>query len=178
MLRTMSRTGTALYDHLPAMLFGNNANTDSRNGYSKSYKRGTMLQRNGLYCNNDFNQRGNSMTTTIADIIMATFACTAANHLGLVAAAEGIIKHRLHIINCPKCFTFWTVTTLCILGGWNIIVAAAAALAAAYIAIWMTLAMGMIDKIYNNIYDTYFTEPKNKKNSDTNHKDYSEFFMS
>ena len=40
--------------------------------------------------------------------LMITFSAVAANHLGLVAAIERTIKHRLPIIGCPKCLAFWT----------------------------------------------------------------------
>ena len=43
------------------------------------------------------------------DVLMITFSAVAANHLGLVVAIERKVKHRLPIIDCPKCLTFWTV---------------------------------------------------------------------
>ena len=43
------------------------------------------------------------------DVLMIVFSATAANHLGLVAAAESFIRHRLPVLNCPKCAAFWSV---------------------------------------------------------------------
>ena len=43
------------------------------------------------------------------DVACIVFACTAVNHLGLVAAVERVIRHRLYVVNCPKCLTFWSM---------------------------------------------------------------------
>ena len=43
------------------------------------------------------------------DVLMIVFSATAANHLGLVAAAESVVRHRLPVLNCPKCAAFWSV---------------------------------------------------------------------
>ena len=43
------------------------------------------------------------------DIAYIVFVCTAVNHLGLIAAIEGIVRHSIPVINCPKCASFWSV---------------------------------------------------------------------
>ena len=43
------------------------------------------------------------------DIAGIVFACVTANHLGLVKAIEDTFEKELPIINCVKCFSFWSV---------------------------------------------------------------------
>lgn len=95
---------------------------------------------------------------------MITFSATAANHLGLVAAAENIIRHRLPVLNCSKCAAFWLV----LIYGCSVCCDTIAALpptipgilAAAFLsswaAIWLDLFMGIIDKLYIKVYDKIY----------------------
>ena len=90
--------------------------------------------------------------------LMITFSVVAVNHLGLVAAIERTVKHRLPIINCPKCMAFWTVLAH---GLWNVGIsdfslAIAVALLAAWAAIWLELAMGFIDQLYLKAYEQIY----------------------
>lgn len=95
------------------------------------------------------------------DIACIVFFCTAVNHLGLIDTIEGIIKHSLPIINCPKCFSCWSViaygiaTVPC--GSLQGFIAAmprllAVALLSSYIAIWLNLLFYAIDTLNNRIY--------------------------
>ena len=103
--------------------------------------------------------------------LMITFSVVAVNHLGLVAAIERTLKHRLPIVNCPKCMVFWTVLVYGILTGnhsvgTNELVSAdhfedilemlAAALLCAWAAIWLELFMGFIDQLYLKLYDAIY----------------------
>lgn len=89
-------------------------------------------------------------------VICIMLICVLANHLGLIAAAEKVTHVRLYVINCCKCFTFWfTVIYLVMMGG-NVIQALAVSFCAAYLAIWLDLLCGIIDKQYDNIFETYF----------------------
>ena len=92
-----------------------------------------------------------------ADIAGIVFASTAANHLGLVSAAESICGMRLPVVNCCKCLTFWTVMAYMISCGHGIIAALAISFLCAYMAIWLELIMGIADKIYDRIYDKIYT---------------------
>ena len=87
------------------------------------------------------------------------FSATAVNHLGLVAAVERVVRHRLPVIGCPKCLTFWSVLAYGVLSGdgpsanpsalpWLV----ATALLCAYLAVWLELIMYAIDTLYNRIY--------------------------
>ena len=97
------------------------------------------------------------------DVLMIVFSATAANHLGLVAAAESFIRHRLPVLNCTKCAAFWSVIV------YGVAVAnsslftlhsslhiLAAALLSAWSAIWLDLFMGIIDQLYIKVYDTIY----------------------
>lgn len=94
---------------------------------------------------------------TWSDIAMLTFSCVAANHLGLVAAVEGVLKRSVPVVNCPKCFTFWTVLFTTYLSGWNMVAALAVSFLSAYLSLWVQLLMAFIDRIYNNLYDKIFS---------------------
>lgn len=87
------------------------------------------------------------------------FSCTAVNHLGLVDAVEKVVRHRLPVVDCPKCLTFWSVVTYGVLSGdgptanpsalpWLV----SSALLCAYLAIWLELLMYAIDTLYDRIY--------------------------
>lgn len=110
------------------------------------------------------------------DVLMIVFSATAANHLGLVAAAESVIRHRLPVLNCPKCAAFWMVLTYGF--GCEIYFTAAhhfvdvndmvachfeyilemlaAAFLSAWSAIWLDLLMGIIDQLYIKLYDKIY----------------------
>ena len=97
------------------------------------------------------------------DVLMIVFSATAANHLGLVAAAESVVRHRLPVLNCPKCAAFWSVIV------YGVAVAnsslftlhsslqiLAAAFLSAWSAIWLDLLMGIIDQLYIKLYDKIY----------------------
>ena len=92
--------------------------------------------------------------------LMITFSAVAVNHLGLVAAIERTVKHRLPIINCPKCMSFWTVLAYGMLTGSDqfedILELVAAALLCAWAAIWLELFMGFIDQLYLKAYEQIY----------------------
>ena len=97
------------------------------------------------------------------DVLMIVFSATVANHLGLVAAAESIIRHRLPVLNCPKCAAFWSVivygvavanfSLFTVHSSLQILVVA---FLSAWSAVWLDLLMGIIDKLYIKVYDTFY----------------------
>jgi hypothetical protein len=98
------------------------------------------------------------------DVLMIVFSATAANHLGLVAAVEQVLHRPLPVINCPKCLTFWATLTY----GCSVCCDSIAALLSAlphlfalsllcaWLAVWLDLAMGIIDHLYIKVYDTFY----------------------
>lgn len=88
---------------------------------------------------------------------MLTFSSVTANHLGLIAAAERILKRSLPILNCPKCCTFWLVLFSTVLTGWNMVSALATSFLCAYLALWLNLLFAFIDKQFNLLYDKIFS---------------------
>lgn len=93
------------------------------------------------------------------DIAAVVFFSTAVNHLGLIAAIERVIHHRLPVVNCPKCLTFWG-TLIYGVSGDGITAALlsvlprllAISILCSYLAIWLELLMYAIDTLYNRIY--------------------------
>ena len=71
------------------------------------------------------------------DIAAIVFICVTANHLGLIVAIEQAIRHKLPVINCPKCFTCWGVMTYQLVTNCNPLLSLAISLLAAYTAIWL-----------------------------------------
>ena len=97
------------------------------------------------------------------DVLMIVFSATAANHLGLVAAAESVVRHRLPILNCPKCAAFWSVIVYGVAVAnsslftlHSSLTVLAAAFLSAWSAIWLDLLMGIIDQLYIKLYDKIY----------------------
>jgi hypothetical protein len=101
------------------------------------------------------------------DIAGIVFACTTANHLGLVSAVERVIKAKLWIIDCPKCLTFWVTLVYCCYdmathstagetAGTTAITVLAISFLASYAAIWVELFEGYIDTIYSKAYEKIY----------------------
>lgn len=97
------------------------------------------------------------------DVLMIVFSATAANHLGLVAAAESVVRHRLPILNCPKCAAFWSVIVYGVaVANFSLFTVhsslqiLAAAFLSAWSAIWLDLLMGIIDQLYIKVYDKIY----------------------
>ena len=88
------------------------------------------------------------------DVASIVFITTAVNHLGLIGAIEGIIRHRLPVIDCPKCLTCWSVMAYLTVTGCNVLTSLAISLLCSYLAIWLELSMYAIDTLYNKVYDT------------------------
>lgn len=91
------------------------------------------------------------------DIASIVFACTAANHLGLIQAIQTVTKrHKLPIVSCAKCFSFWTVLIYCLVGRTSVITSLAISFLSAWSAVWLDLFMGIIDKLYIKVYDKIY----------------------
>ena len=93
------------------------------------------------------------------DIAAVVFFSTAANHLGLIGAVERAVRHRLPVVNCPKCLSFWGTFAYGVSG--DGLAAAhpsvlsrllAISILCAYAAVWLELLMYAIDTLYNKIY--------------------------
>ena len=98
------------------------------------------------------------------DIACIVFACTTANHLGLVGAVIGVLfkkRRTLPVVSCPRCLTWWTTMAYgailaatdrygCDLS--DVIRWLAISFLASYLALWLELAEGGIDKLYDYIY--------------------------
>ena len=96
-------------------------------------------------------------------IAAVVFFGVTVNHLGLISAVEGVIRHRLPIINCPRCLTFWG-TLAYGLSGDGMLAALpsclprllAISLLCAYLAMWLELIEGYIDTLYDKLYEQIY----------------------
>ena len=95
------------------------------------------------------------MWTDIASIV---FVCVTANHLGLIKAIEEKADCELHILNCPKCSSFWCalVYTSWHVGISDIPLMLAISFLASYSALWLELFEGYIDTLYLRLYDKIY----------------------
>ena len=99
------------------------------------------------------------------DIACIVFICTCMNHLGLIGAIEDVIKHPLPIVNCVKCSSFWCTLSYCFWCGCHPITMLAISFLASYSAIWLELAMGIIDFLYSTAYGKIYSTTDNDKDS-------------
>ena len=97
------------------------------------------------------------------DIAGIVFACTAANHLGLIPAIESFIKRRIPVVGCIKCLTFWSVLVYGIAEAnssfftlHSSFTLLAISFLCAWSAIWLDLFMGIIDHLYLIIYEQIY----------------------
>ena len=93
-----------------------------------------------------------------SDIMLLMLSCTLANHLGLVEAIEGVIGHRIPILNCSKCASFWSVLLYSLSAGRAVIASVAVSFICAYTAVWVELLCGYIDTLYNRCYEDIYTK--------------------
>ena len=91
------------------------------------------------------------------DIAGIVFACVTANHLGLVKAIEDTFEKELPIINCVKCFSFWSVLVYMAFATHEVITSLAVSFLSGYAAIWLELLEGYIDTLYNRLYDKIYS---------------------
>lgn len=86
---------------------------------------------------------------------MIMFSCVMANYLGLISAVEQIIHRPLPVVNCPKCFTFWSILiyTMWYVGISDFPMAVATSFLFSYLSIWLQLFFSFIDKLFEKLYD-------------------------
>ena len=93
----------------------------------------------------------------LMDIAGVVFACTAANHLGLIQAIQTAARcNQLPIVSCVKCFSFWAVLCYCLASDVGVITSLAISFLSAWSAIWFDLFMGFIDKLYLKAYEQIY----------------------
>ena len=101
------------------------------------------------------------------DIASILFVCVTVNHLGLIGAIEETIRHRLPVVNCPKCLTFWMIM---VYSFWKTEEHTEEILAisfmASYAAMWLELAEGYIDTLYLKLYEKIFSNEADTPASD------------
>ena len=113
------------------------------------------------------------------DVVAVTVAAVLVNHMGLIEAIEGVIRHNLPIINCPRCLTFWATLAVLIASEWtsairHLPVIVATSFLAAYAAQWLELLFGIIDKQYDKIYQKTYPEETAEAGSGDTHAENPE----
>ena len=98
------------------------------------------------------------------------FVCVAANHLGLIEAVEKVIGCSLPVVGCAKCLTFWvTLGYGCYdIATYGTIGVLAIAFLNAWLAVWLELGMGVVDKLYMKCYDTIYATEDDTGTADPN----------
>ena len=91
------------------------------------------------------------------DTAMIVLSAVLANHMGLVEAVEEVIRHKIPVVNCSKCLSFWTVLIYSLIDGQPLIASVAVSFLCSYAALWLELGFGCIDTLYNKIYESTFT---------------------
>lgn len=92
-----------------------------------------------------------------SDIAAIVFICVTANHLGLVKAIEDTIHRELRIVNCPKCFTWWSAIAYTSITTRSMIPSLAISFLASYTALWLELLEGFIDTLYDKVYEKIYS---------------------
>jgi hypothetical protein len=90
-------------------------------------------------------------------------SATLANHLGLVEAVEGVIKHQIPVLRCSKCASFWVVLAYSLLSGQQLIASVAVSFLCAYAAVWLELLCGYIDTFYIKWYESIYPKETDYK---------------
>ena len=102
------------------------------------------------------------------DIASIVFICVTSIHLGLVKAVEDVTNRELRIVNCPKCFTWWSVLAYTIITSRSVITSLAISFLCSYIALWLELFEGFVDSIYRKVYEKIYPDPDdNEASADT-----------
>ena len=90
------------------------------------------------------------------DVAMILFSCVAMNHLGLIAAIEGVIGIKLPIINCSRCASYWCTLAYLLFTHHAVIPSVATSFLCAASAPWVELLMGFFDTKFNWLYDKIY----------------------
>lgn len=98
----------------------------------------------------------------ITEIALIVVSAVLINHLGLIEAIEKVIRHKLPIVNCCKCLSFWSVLVYSLFSI-DIITSLAISFVSAYLAIWLELLCGFIDTLYNRCYENLYTKKTETK---------------
>lgn len=114
------------------------------------------------------------------DIVSIVFVCVTANHLSLVQTIEKILNLELLIINCPRCFTFWSVLAyeLWSVGFSDIPLTLAISFLCSYIALWLELFEGFLDFLFSRIYEKIYPDSGNDAATSVGNKDNTDCTVS
>ena len=89
---------------------------------------------------------------------MVAVSCILYIGMGLHDAVSDVLGVRIRITGCPKCLTYWSVLAYCLLSGCRFVPSMFAAFSLAYCALWASLLLDALAKLYNNYYDKNQTD--------------------
>ena len=106
----------------------------------------------------------------VMDVAAIVIICVLANSMGFVDAVEGVIRYKFRILSCVKCSVFWSTLIYFILMREPIVQSVATSFVLSYVALWIDLLIGYINKLYGTIYDK-ITREEETEGKDTDNKD-------
>ena len=107
------------------------------------------------------------------DAIMIMMSCVSANHLGLVEQVEKVVRHTIPIVNCSKCFSFWTTLLYCLVVTHDVVISIFVSFCMAFLSFWFDIVLGILDNLYYKAYErTYGTESTESDDEVKTAKDY------
>lgn len=113
------------------------------------------------------------MVDIVFNVFLLILVCVLSNHMGLILAIEEIIKHKIPILNCVKCSTFWSVILFLLLNSIDVIPSVAFAFISSYIAIWLELVFGIIDFYYGKVFSKIYSAEEDKTSEESSDNDNS-----
>lgn len=105
------------------------------------------------------------------DVALIMFSCVAANHLGLISSIEKMLGYRFLVINCSRCFTFWSVLFFMTFSDNGITLSFATSFLAAALAPWLELLMGFTDNLYDKLYDKIYSTAEIEEHGETGYEE-------
>jgi hypothetical protein len=99
------------------------------------------------------------------DITLLMLSATLANHLGLIEAIEHVINKKIPVVNCAKCFTFWSVLVYSLFQRQYPIVSVAMSFLCAYSSVWLEMLLGYVNLLYIRCHESLFTQKTDDETS-------------
>ena len=85
----------------------------------------------------------------ISEVMAVMVVCSLSTHLGLSQAIGEIV---MKVASCHKCLTFWLCLGILLIVGYNIIIAATAAILSSYLSNYFMLLLMLLGKKYDKLW--------------------------
>ena len=90
-----------------------------------------------------------AMETVMVTDVAVMVVCPLSTHLGLSQAIGEIV---MKVASCHKCLTFWLCLGILLIVGYNIIIAATAAILSSYLSNYFMLLLMLLGKKYDKLW--------------------------